>query len=292
MACFLPAIAANPLAPAIELTRSVPPEALAIAAGAVVGVALFGVMFALLSRRKPRVVLHAAATDVVLIPPYPVAPSAWPPAKCVEQQRPGPYAPSLPPAGVSPAPRAHGAPLGFVPSSALSARAFAKMGYTFAGSDGAADARTEARAIEELEELEEIASSELCALETGAVSAVVAPPESIPCVLESFAALGSAVETGPMSAVTLEPVRSSSSSMLAAAPIGDLDLDDGPTELREPFFDEPPQPRRRSAPPRIRPIPPTPPRSTEVDARTTSGRAPLPPVTTPPASLRQPRTTP
>lgn len=280
MGSFLPAIAANPLAPAIELTRGVPPEALAIAVGAVVGVALFGVMFALLSRRKPRVAFQAAATDVVLIPPYPVAPRGWPPAMRVEPMGHRPSAPSLAPA----ASRATAAPLGFVPSTALSARAFAKMGYTFVAPDGGMDVRA-------IGELEEIASSELCALETGAASAVVAPPESIPCVLESVPAVASAVETGPMSAVTVEPVRSSSSSMLAAAPIADLDLDDAPTELCEPFFDEAPQPRRRSAPPKIRPIPPTPPRSAGAETRTASGRAPLPAVSTPPASLRQSKAT-
>jgi hypothetical protein len=41
---------------------------------------------------------------------------------------------------------------------------------------------------------------------------------------------------------------------MRAAPIADLSFDDSPTEIGETYFDEPPQPRRRTDPPRIRKI--------------------------------------
>ena len=297
MACFLPAIAANPLAPAIELSRGVPAEIVAATVGALFGVALFGVALVLFSRRKPRMAFQGASSDVVFVPPYPVVRGMWPPAPHVPNAGQGPAA--APAASGSAPAMAPSAPrLGFVPSTALSARAFAKLGYAFDGSSAT-------RRVDDGQEPEELASSELEVIATGERTVreeLVAAPESIPCMLESFPALASDGETGPMSAVTLEPAvapadrRPTSSGLPAAAPIADLDVDDGPTQLCEPFFDEPPQPRRRGTPPKIRPIPPAPPRSAgEGPANDptsshaprrgvlpVSGRASLPPVTTPP----------
>jgi hypothetical protein len=49
----------------------------------------------------------------------------------------------------------------------------------------------------------------------------------------------SAVETGPMSAVIVTPRTPLGKSMvMAGASIVELDLDDGPTDLSEPYFEE------------------------------------------------------
>jgi len=230
----LPAIA-NPLAPAVELARSLPTQIVAAAVGALVGIALFSVMTLIVARRRARPAFQAAATDLVFIPPYPPAPRpvVSPPAPLPPR---GPT--TAAPVSISDAPRR---PLGFVPSTALSARAFAKMGYSFA------------------------------------------TPESIPCVVESVPAVASspAIETGPMSAVSM----TTSANILAAAPIAALDLDDGPTELCEPYFDVPPQPRRRGARPKIRPIAPSPPRYPAVEP-VRRGMLPVGEVERAPATLR------
>lgn len=60
----------------------------------------------------------------------------------------------------------------------------------------------------------------------------------------------------PLSPVLYDPLARAGQHE-AAAPV----VDDSPTVIAETLFDEPPQPRhRRSTPPRIRPIAPTPPR--------------------------------
>jgi len=83
-----------------------------------------------------------------------------------------------------------------------------------------------------------------------------------------------------------------------AVSIADLDFEDnGATQICETIFDEPPQPRRRSEPPKIRPKNPSPPRfpaakdanapTHQVRPRSGSGAA-LPRVTTPaPGKVRQ-----
>ena len=217
MASTLPTIAANPLTPAFELVRSVPAEVVAVALGALGGVALFALVVVVLWSRKPRGALQAAATDVVFIPPYPVAASGFasPPhvaARFVSSRPPAISSPPCSPdAGIGP---------GFVPSSMLSARVLAKMGYVVGDPGPVADGSAQQH---EIEELEVLASSELHALETGAASALT-PPASIP----------SAIETGPMSVVTVAATdHRPSSSIMASAPIADLDLDDAPTQLFE-----------------------------------------------------------
>jgi hypothetical protein len=271
MACFLPSTLDNPLAEAMELTRTAPAQVAAVAIGALIGVVLFAVALVAYSRRRPRRhPFDGTATDVVFIPPYPTRlPVHGGPAR---------VAPPVPPPAPNSEPQIFVRAPGFTPSSALSARAFAKMGYPFAapGADVAG-----------LEEIEELASSEVCALDSGAVARVletapmpvqgghVAPPlESIPCALDSLPALSSSsIETGPMSAVTMgrivsidagpeerETLNKPSSSVMRSASIAELDLDDAPTQLREPLFDEPPQPWRRLTPPKIRQVTPSPPR--------------------------------
>jgi hypothetical protein len=56
-------------------------------------------------------------------------------------------------------------------------------------------------------------------------------------------------------------------STSTGASISELSFDDSPTEIGETYFDEPPQPRRRTDPPRIRPIAPAGPRFPEKTPR-------------------------
>ncbi|MBX3224731.1 MAG: hypothetical protein KF795_29715 [Labilithrix sp.] len=269
---------ASPFTQAIQLTHDAQGEAVAVAVGALLGVAIFVLAVALASRQRSRLrlALPSAATDVVFVPPYRVlptrtrAPSSPMRVASTRTAEPAAYPP---PRVFAPPSPFGGRPFApeFRPSTELSARAFAKMGFAFG------------------ERLEDGARTES---DTGApaqqpASAVETGPAS---VVEMRAA--SPVETGPASAVTVRPIlsvgaapaprsdesspsplaiiRRSSSSIMAAAPIAELDLDDGPTELGEPFFDvdaglpapvvEPLQPCHRGAAPKIRPIAPTPPR--------------------------------
>jgi hypothetical protein len=365
MACLPPSTLDNPLAEAMELTRTAPAQVAAVAIGAIVGVALFALAVVLIrriSRRRPAFL--GGATDVVFIPPY--ATGVHAPSTSMRVARPVPppvSAPEvfvrLPTAAPANAPFAQN----FTPSSALSARAFAKMGYPFADSESESVSAVERLAG--IEEVEELASSELCALDTGSLPrapetapmlgapAVPRPIDSIPCALDSLPApSSSSVETGPMSAVTIgrivsidapstdasspdslstarvaplqpleaptpaAPIASASrtpssmappprpllalphptlpplsSSVMRAASIADLDLDDAPTQLREPLFDEPPQPPRRVTPPKIRQVTPAPPRTAQAQGTTPpQAESPLPPTSqcSASAALREP----
>jgi hypothetical protein len=77
------------------------------------------------------------------------------------------------------------------------------------------------------------------------------------------------IKTG---AAAMQP---STAAAMPGASIDDLAFDDSPTEIGETYFDEPPQPRRRSEPPKIRAIAPSAPRFREPTP-------PLPRVTPPP----------
>ena len=55
----------------------------------------------------------------------------------------------------------------------------------------------------------------------------------------------------------------STSQAMRPASIADLSFDDAPTEIGETYFDQPPQPRRRTDPPKIRAIAPAAPRFPE-----------------------------
>ena len=67
---------------------------------------------------------------------------------------------------------------------------------------------------------------------------------------------------------------------MRAASIADLEMDDSPTEIGETYFDEPPQPRRRTDPPKIRAIAPSAPRFPAAQPEPTPL---LPQITPPPA---------
>lgn len=226
MLCTLPAIVASPLPPVSEVVRGIPMEFVAAALGALLGVALFGLgLLFFWSWRGGSRRTAPTGGDIVVVAPYPVAPGFTSPA-IVEP--PSPL--------VTPRESAARA-LGFVPSSALSARAFAKMGYVF---------------------------------DEPRFDVTAALPGGVGMRAEPQHAAASPVETGPMSEVTM----ASSERILASASIAELDLDDGPTELCAPWFDAPPlHPRRPGARPKIRLIPPSPPRQSPDSSGTRSPSA-------------------
>ena len=158
--------------------------------------------------------------------------------------------------------------LGFVPSTALSARAFAKMGY--AGFDRDCDSPLrDPELFVEVELLDEADEEE----EPVSVAKIVMIEES---------GVGSAPRSDPH---PLGIIHASSPAMHASprpASIADLDLDDGLTEIGETYFDEPPQPRRRSDPPKIRAIAPSAPRfplATQALPDPTTSHRPTSPLT-------------
>jgi hypothetical protein len=164
--------------------------------GAFVGIVGFVAVMLLVgrerTRRPSRRYARMAADQLVFIPPYP------------------------PP---------------FKPSTALSARAFAKMGY-----DVDAPSRDPMRAVE---------------IDMGMGTSEDDDYYFAPAPLAPLSA--------PARPHPLGVIKASSSAMVAA-PIADLSFDDGPTEIAETYFDEPPRPRRRTDPPKIRPTAPAGPR--------------------------------
>ncbi len=197
---------------AIELPHAITPTIAGLTVGSFVGVVGFVLVMLLVGRgnRRPSR-RRARADEVVFIPPYGT------------MQR------------DTPLPRAFGmgAPA-FTPSNALSARAFAKMGY--AADDDAPIS-------------DPMLSVEIDMDEPSAPAVIVSP----------VVVLSAADKSAPH---PLGIIKSSSTAM-RAAPISDLSFDDSPTEIGETYFDEPPQPRRRTDPPRIRKIQPAKPRFTE-----------------------------
>lgn len=272
----------------IELTKDVPAEAIAVGVGALVGVTLFVcAMIAFRSSKKkqqnsgrplPRPSL--SANEVIFMAPAPTSPQA------TRDRSVFPAAPSIHPAN----------PVGphFKPSSALSARVFAKMGMTF-------------------EQEEALQSSELCVVggtapmpvldangqragapAVAAIPAAIPEPVSVPMPLASVECVFD--DSPPPSSSSAETQPASVVSMRAAS-IVDLDIDDSPTELREPLFDDPPQKLRRMTPPKIRKVEPAAPRTpseppppvqqrgmlpkTASQGPTQPPLGPLPPVTAP-----------
>ncbi len=154
--------AANPFA---QVTPHVPAEALAVAVGASIGVVIYGLAVALLSRRRPRrrPATQGPAADVASIAAYAAVPVV---RRCRD------VAVSRPP------PRAFAA-VDSRDSNALAAGGFAKMGFAFGER-----------------------------VPAGPTSANEAADDSIPCELESLPSVssGSSDETGPMAAVTVQPI--------------------------------------------------------------------------------------
>ncbi len=197
---------------AIELPHAITPAIAGLTVGSVVGVVGFVLVMLLVGRgpRRPsRRRARARQNDVVFVPPYG---TMW---------------------RETPLPRAFGVPApAFVPSNALSARAFAKMGY-------AADDEALGDPMVSVE------------IDMHEPSGSFAPAPSAPAVLVSPVVVLSAPVRGKSEPHPLGIITSSSSAM-RAAPVADLSFDDSPTEIGETYFDEPPLPRRRTDPPRIR----------------------------------------
>jgi hypothetical protein len=352
---FLTTLASEPnglAALSIELPNWITPTIAGLTVGAIVGVIGFVSVLLLVGReRKPQRRMAPAASspdNVVFIPPYTTLPRDTPvPAPWMGQQPSTPPSafPAAPPAAPSPFPAGasgsfpvapnRGAPP-LRPSTELSARVFAKMGYSvdappqtlrseppppYAASslDFAPPAGDAPSADPELEldESELQPEEELAVNHPVTVAPVMivasAPPQETLVMASSM--LSTAAPPPQQKLAPLPPAppavipRSSSAMRMKSASVADLDLDDdnvktqlkasafeapkraasiadldlednGQTQISETIFDEPPQPRRRSDPPKIRPKAPAPPRFP-------SG-ASLPRVTTPtPGRVRQ-----
>ena len=236
---------------AVELPQAITPTVAGLTVGAFVGVVGFIAVLLLVgrgSRRGTAQRILAPADRVVFIPPYgtlqrntPLPPAAFQvPAQAYAQQQHH----AVPQAGF---------PSAFRPSTDLSTRAFAKMtlGHD-AGPESSGELSVDC-------EISEVHDERILA----APAAPSSPPVSISAILVVGESGGvrSAEKSGPH---PLGIIPAGSSAMQAApraASFTDLDMDDdGKTEIAETYFDEPPQPRRRSEPPQIRPVAPSGPR--------------------------------
>ena len=210
---------------AIELPHAITPTIAGLTVGSVVGVVGFVLVMLLVGRSNRRPSRRRAHQgEVVFIPQYGTMPRE------------------------TPLPRAFGlAAPAFVPSNALSARAFAKMGY--AGDDDAP--LSDPRGLVSCDSRDPSDSMLEVEIDMDEPSGGFSQPSG-PAILVSPVVVlsGSTDKPHPLGIIK------SSSSAMQAAPIADLSFDDSPTEIGETYFDEPPQPRRRSDPPRIRKITP------------------------------------
>lgn len=267
-----------------ELPRAITPAVAGLTVGAFVGVVGFVAVLLLVgrgNRRGPRRP-PMPADRIVFIPPYgtlqrdtPLPPAAFqvPPQAQHGFAQPhfhrnaqphgqygqhgGPYGPyGQPP------------PADFRPSTDLSARAFARMGAV--ESEAELDSPTSAPELsidcEMFEDDDVVApfravavSAILVVEESGPVRAA---DKSAPHRLAIIPTGSSAMVANPPSAPASTPPGAPSSSVAAVGPasFADLEMDEGATEIGEPYFDEPPQPRRRTDPPKIRAVAPTAPR--------------------------------
>ncbi|GAC1551248.1 MAG: hypothetical protein NVS3B10_13920 [Polyangiales bacterium] len=269
---------------AIELPRSITPAIAGLTVGLFVGVVgvIAVIMFVARGTRRGTPA-RFDADEVVLIPPYgtmqrntPLPPRAF--ANAGNSGSSG----NLPAARANAyahayahAPNAHHAPsvhapvpgYGFRPSSALSARVFAKMRYSHDAGDEPVE-----RDVARIVELPASPSSD----------PIVSIDVELADESAEFAAPASAVLVSPvvvLSAANAAPhplgVISSTSPAMRPASIAELSFDDSPTEIGEPYFDESPRPRRRTDPPKIRPVTPAAPRFPEEPPRTArTARAP------------------
>lgn len=215
---------------AIELPHYVTPAVAGLTVGSVVGVVGFIAVLLLVGRkdrRSRRRRRKRAYDERLFIQPY----------ATVQRDTP------MPPQAFAVPAHAH-AYGSFVPSNALSARAFAKMGY-------AADSEPELAPDPSL----------VVEIDMGEPSGPVAVAPSAPAITVSPVVVLSAAESDKeKSAPHPLGIIKSTSTAMQAAPIADLSFDDAPTEIGETYFDEPPQPRRRTDPPKIRKIAPAKPR--------------------------------
>ena len=273
----------------MELPRAITPEVAGLTVGAFVGVVGFIAVLLLVGRgnrrgaeRRAQLQPHhqhpQGSAGQVVSAPYGTMPRDTPLSPAAFQ------VPALQPSSM---------PLPFRPSTDLSARVFAKMGYGADADDEhdspAAAPEVSVGALQELGELGDddvktnAWASPFPAMTAAPAVAVVAPV--------SVSSIIVVEESGPVSALKSGPhplgiIPTGSSAMQAARPasFADLDLDDGgATEIGETYFDEPPQPRRRTDPPKIRPIAPSGPRFPPAATQQ------LPQPTPPPARVSQQR---
>ena len=245
---------------AIELPRSITPAVAGLTVGLFVGVVGVIAVLVFVGRGQRRSVRRArlGADEVVFIPPYgtmrrdtPLPPRAFARDAAVHAPVPG---------------------YGFRPSSALSARAFAKMGYSDEDADyvgaGVVERATE---IGDSPSADPMVTIDVDFADDSEVFEAAPQPVSVaPVVLISAEKSAEKSAPHPLGIIksTSEAMRPASASSSdssspmrpAAASIAELSFDDSPTEIGETYFDEPPQPRRRTDPPRIRPITPAGPR--------------------------------
>lgn len=229
---------------AAELPRWVTPTVAGLTVGAFVGV--FGFIAVLLlvgrgNRRSPRRRAAIAADEVVCIPPY----SAYPAYTAMQRDTPLPPQAFATP-GYTP----------FAPSTELSARAFGAM-------DQHDSADADPSVFFEVDTLDEDDLVESHTPPRGSAAVTVAPVVVIsapPPAVEAEAVESGEVRAADKSAPHPLGIIKSSSAAMRAAPISALAFDDSPTEIGETYFDEPPQPRRRTDPPKIRPVTPAGPR--------------------------------
>ena len=213
---------------AIELPHYITPTVAGLTVGSVVGVVGFIAVMLLVGRGSRRSSRKRAYDERLFIQPYAM------------MQRETP----LPPRAFAVPAYGRHSPA-FTPSTALSARAFAKMGY-------ASDAEPSSDPMLSVE-IEMDGPSGPVALEPQASAVMVSP----------VVVLSSENDTKEKSAPHPLGIIKSTSAAMRAAPIADLSFDDSPTEIGETYFDEPPQPRRRTDPPKIRKIAPAAPRFSE-----------------------------
>lgn len=266
---------------ALELPRAVTPTIAGLAVGAIVGVIGFVAVLMLVGRGQRRSRrAHMRADQVVFIPPYGTMPRETPLPPAAFAVPPSssrmPVGAAYQRAPLAARPRAHGRGhmLPFVPSTSLSARAFAKMGYEVDAEDERDAPDAEPFVSIEIDMLDEddLIESNTPAPPAPACAAVLISPV---VVLTSTTPVGG-IRSAQMSAPHPLGVIKSTSTSMKAAPIADLSFDDSPTEIGETYFDETPQPRRRTDPPKIRAISPKGPRFPDATPM-------LPRVTPPPA---------
>jgi hypothetical protein len=251
---------------AIELPRSITPAVAGLTVGLFVGVVGVIAVMLLVGRGNRRGARRSRLTadEVVFIPPYGTMQRDTPlPPRAFASSNPGSSG-KLPIAGpvarayayaYANAPNAHRAPsphdpvpgYGFRPSSALSARVLAKMGHHDEDLEGAWAPQAPSSIPVEL-------PSSIDVDMTDDADAVLVAP-----VVMVSAEKSAAEKSAPH---PLGIIKSTSAAMRPAS-IADLSFDDGPTEIGETYFDETPQPRRRTDPPKIRAIVPAAPRFPE-----------------------------
>lgn len=256
---------------AIELPRSITPTVAGLTVGVFVGVVgvIAVMLFAGRGNRRGARRESLAADEVVFIPPYGTMQrdTPLPPRAFANPSSSG----NLPVArahayahGLANAPSAHRAPVpgyGFRPSSELSARVFAKLACADDAADGEMDL-VDSPSSDPMVSIDVDLSDDSEVFAAPGPAVLVAPV----VVLSAEKPAGETSAADKSAPHPLGIIKSTSPAMRPAS-IADLSFDDGPTEIGETYFDTPPQPRRRTDPPKIRAIAPAAPRFPEQTPR-------------------------